>query len=309
VAGVFLRPCDEGSEGLTGCSLALSKHPFQYGDVQTLLGAEEIARRPPRETGGKRDLGKARGVETPLGVEPLRGGKDGLATALRVANLLLALARRRLDVPMIYNLLDVQLIMMSTETKLFYDLGSPYAYLAVQRAAAVLGSEPALQPVLVGGIFAMRGHGSWSQTPDRDGRIAEVESRAKRYGLPPLRWPQGWPNNTLKAMRAAVWAHRIDGGPGFARAAFRAAFAEGRDLSEVGVLVEIADSVGLPAGELATAIARDEIKVELRQATARAWECGVIGVPCASAGGKIFYGDDQLEFAAARVAAGERQGE
>ena len=42
---------------------------------------------------------------------------------------------------------------------LFYDLGSPYAYLAVERAPAVLGVKPRLEPVLVGGIFALRGHG------------------------------------------------------------------------------------------------------------------------------------------------------
>src|SRR4051794_5353528 len=95
---------------------------------------------------------------------------------------------------------------------LYYDLGSPYAYLATERAAEVLGVEPRLQPVLVGGIFVARGHGSWSQTSDRESRIAEVEERAAAYGLPPLRWPEGWPNNTLAAMRAAIWAERLGAG-------------------------------------------------------------------------------------------------
>ena len=36
---------------------------------------------------------------------------------------------------------------------LYYDLASPYAYLAVMRAADVLGDAPRLQPVLVGAIF------------------------------------------------------------------------------------------------------------------------------------------------------------
>src|SRR5262245_11060524 len=101
---------------------------------------------------------------------------------------------------------------------LYYDLGSPYAYLAAERAAAVLGVEPRLQPILVGGIFVERGHGSWAHTEEREARIAEIEARAVRYGLPPLRWPEGWPNNTLKAMRAAIWADRQGAGVEFARA-------------------------------------------------------------------------------------------
>ena len=185
---------------------------------------------------------------------------------------------------------------------LYYDLGSPYAYLAVKRAAGVLGVEPRLQPVLVGGIFVLRGHGSWAQTPEREVRIAEVDARAERYGLVPLRWPPDWPNNTLKAMRAVIWAEGLGAGERFAIAAFRQAFARGRDLSDVDVLVEIADSVGLPGEELGTAIAQPVVKQALKQATSCAWERGVVGVPCIGIGEQILFGDDQLEIAAARLA-------
>jgi 2-hydroxychromene-2-carboxylate isomerase len=37
------------------------------------------------------------------------------------------------------------------------DLGSPCAYLAVERAPALPGAEPELQPVLLGAVFARRG--------------------------------------------------------------------------------------------------------------------------------------------------------
>ena len=186
---------------------------------------------------------------------------------------------------------------------LYYDLGSPYAYLAVARAAGVLGREPVLEPVLVGGIFALRGHGSWSQTPARAQRIAEVQERATRYGLAPVRWPPGWPNNTLKAMRACIWAGELGVGDAFARAAFDAAFAAGHDLSDLAVLRQTAGAVGLPALELEDAISRESIKGALKRATAAAWERGVIGVPCMAVGGEVLYGDDRLEDAARLLAA------
>ena len=104
---------------------------------------------------------------------------------------------------------------------LYYDLGSPYAYLAVERAEAVLGSAPELRPVLLGGIFARRGWGSWSQTDEREARMADLQERAVVYGLPPLRFPDGWPLDGLTAMRAATWA----ASDAFAREAFRRQFA------------------------------------------------------------------------------------
>lgn len=186
-----------------------------------------------------------------------------------------------------------------TRPVLYFDLGSPYAYLAVERAAGVLGVEPELEPVLLGAIFKMRGRGSWSLTAERDERIADIERRAERYGLPPLRWPDGWPADGLRAMRAATWAKRQGAGAQFARAAFRRSFADGDDISDPRVLAEVAASVGLPAGELEEAVADPAIKLALREATDAAWNAGVTGVPSLLVDGRIVYGDDRLEEAAA----------
>jgi 2-hydroxychromene-2-carboxylate isomerase len=187
--------------------------------------------------------------------------------------------------------------MASSPPIIYYDLGSPYAYLAVERAEGVLGLPVRLQPVLVGGIFVERGHGSWAHTNEREARIEEVETRAERYGIGAVAWPAGWPNNTLKAMRAAVWADRCGNGHTFARAAFRRAFREGADLSRVDELIDIAGAVGLPARQLPAAVEDQAIKDALRAATDRAWARGVVGVPCIEVDGEIFYGDDQLEAA------------
>jgi 2-hydroxychromene-2-carboxylate isomerase len=186
-----------------------------------------------------------------------------------------------------------------TALELFYDLGSPYAYLAVERAERVLGVAPVLRPVLLGAIFAARGHGSWSQTEARDEGIAEVERRAAAYGLPPVRWPPGWPPDTLAAMRAAVWAERRGRGAPFARAAFRRAFAAGEDLADIAVLAAAAADAGLPAGDVAAAIADPAVKDDLRARTGAALALGVRGVPTLRAGGRLLYGDDRLEDAAA----------
>ena len=183
---------------------------------------------------------------------------------------------------------------------LYYDLGSPYAYLSVLRAATVLGTAPRLQPVLAGAIFNHRGHGSWGHTEARAANQAEIEARAVRYGLPPVQWPPGWPPNTLQAMRAVVWAQQAhDAGDAFARAAFHAAFAEGADLGDPAVLIAIADRNGLPPADLSAGIADPAVKDALRAATDAAITLGVRGVPTlALDDGRLVFGDDRLEEAA-----------
>ena len=185
---------------------------------------------------------------------------------------------------------------------LYHDLGSPYSYLAVERAHTVLGAPPTLQPILAGAIFNHRGWGSWGHMDTRPAHVAEIEARAARYGLPPVAWPPGWPNDTLKAMRATIWAQRDHGaGDAFARAAFRAAFAGGADLSDVDALVAVARTVpGLPAGDLPAAVADPSVKAALRAATDAAIALGVPGVPTlALPDGRLLFGDDRLEEAAA----------
>jgi 2-hydroxychromene-2-carboxylate isomerase len=183
-------------------------------------------------------------------------------------------------------------------TVLYYDLGSPYAYLSLSRVPAVLGLEPQLQPVLLGALFARRGSGSWSQTPERETRVAEIEQRAQSYGLPPLRWPPAWPANGLLAMRCATWAQQQGRGAAFANAVFKRQFAEGADIAELDVLLGCARDAGLDADQLTRCSQQEPVKDALRLATERAWEEGVRGIPTVRVGAELFYGDDRLELAA-----------
>jgi 2-hydroxychromene-2-carboxylate isomerase len=187
---------------------------------------------------------------------------------------------------------------MAAVPALFYDLGSPYAYLAFERAERELGVAPELRPIILGPVFVHRGHGSWAQTDARAANIAEIERRAKTYGLPPMTWPDGWPPNTLHAMRAVLWAERHGHGRAFTAAAFRAAFAQDANLGDDAVLRALARAVGLPDDELETGIADPAIKDELKARTTAALELGVRGAPTVQVGDALFYGDDHLGAAA-----------
>jgi 2-hydroxychromene-2-carboxylate isomerase len=127
---------------------------------------------------------------------------------------------------------------------LYIDLNSPYAYLATERAARVLGREPELEPVLLGAIFKQRRWGSWAHTEERDDRLADLTARSERYGLPPLVYPEGWPLDGLTTMRAATWAKQEGMVDRFALEVFRRQFRDGIDCSGLDVLADVADTGG-----------------------------------------------------------------
>ena len=185
----------------------------------------------------------------------------------------------------------------------YYDLGSPYAYLTAERLQRVLPVVPVWQPILLGGIWQRSGGGSWGVTEEREAGQREVERRAEEYGLMPVRWPEGWPNNTLTAMRAATFAQSIGRAVAFSLAAFRQAFAGGRDLSEVDNVLIAAAACELHPNAVLKAIDTQSVKDKLREATAEAYERGIRGVPTIAVGDQLFYGDDRLEEAASSLAA------
>lgn len=180
----------------------------------------------------------------------------------------------------------------------YYDLGSPYAYLAAERINQVLPVVPVWQPILLGGIWRESGGGSWALTDRREAGMAEVERRAAGYGLMPVRWPEGWPSNTLKAMRAAVFAQQAGRAVAFSLAAFRQAFAGGKDLSETDYVLMAGAACELHPNALLKALDTQSVKDRLRDETTKAYARGVRGVPTVAVGERLFWGDDRLEEAA-----------
>jgi 2-hydroxychromene-2-carboxylate isomerase len=185
----------------------------------------------------------------------------------------------------------------------YYDLGSPYAYLAAERVNGVLGEVPVWQPILLGGVFKATGRSSWAHGEERAAGMAEVERRAESYGLPPIRWPEPFPGNTLSAMRAATFAQQAGRAVAFSLAAFRQAFAAGRDLSDSDNVVLAAAACELHPRAILKGIESRSVKDELRRVTEEAIERGVTGVPTVAVGDRLFWGDDRLEEAATAISA------
>jgi 2-hydroxychromene-2-carboxylate isomerase len=191
---------------------------------------------------------------------------------------------------------------VSEQPTFYYDLGSPYAWLAAERIHQLLPVVPVWQPILLGGIWQQTGGGSWARTERREEGMREIERRAAEYGLLPVKWPADWPTNTLKAMRAAVFAQGAGRAVAYSLAAFRQAFAAGRDLADLDNVLIAAAACELHPNAVLKGIELQSTKDRLRAATEQAYELGVRGVPTVAIGDELFYGDDRLAEAAAALA-------
>ena len=119
----------------------------------------------------------------------------------------------------------------------------------------------------------------------------------------PLRWPPELPADTEWAMLVATYAKQVGRVVAFSLAAFRQAFAAGRDLGERDTVLIAAAAAEMHPAAVVKGAALRGTRARLDAATAAAAEAGVLDVPAVAVGSRVFHGDLQLEAAARALAA------
>jgi 2-hydroxychromene-2-carboxylate isomerase len=159
----------------------------------------------------------------------------------------------------------------------YYDLGNPACYLAAEQVIAALATVPEWEPVV------------WAAPAvDRD----RLEARAAELGLQPIRWPSQWPPDSHEAMLAATYAKRIGRAVAFSLAAFRQAFAGGRNLGDRDTILIAGAACEMHPSALLKAIEMRSVAESLEQAGARARAAGVGSLPAIQIDGAVLEGEE-----------------
>jgi 2-hydroxychromene-2-carboxylate isomerase len=183
-----------------------------------------------------------------------------------------------------------------------YDFNSPYAYLAASRVDDVVAGVE-WRPIGFAFLLVAQQREPWSfHDPEQSAGKAECERRAAAYGLPPIAWPAGWPREsyTLDPLRAALYADEQGLQREYAMAAFARNFVAGTGLRG-DAAIDVAEEIGLDPVATREAVA-GPARARLKELTEAAIAAGVPGVPVVTVGERHFWGDDQLEAAAAAAA-------
>jgi 2-hydroxychromene-2-carboxylate isomerase len=185
----------------------------------------------------------------------------------------------------------------------YFDLQSPLAYLAAERVLHVLPGAAQWRPVLARELPGAKEFDSPRCAEEQHIFRAEVERRARELHLQPLRWPEPFPFDSELAMRVATYAASIGRAVPFAQAAFRQAFAGGRDLQLPDHVLIAAAACEMHPAAVQVAAKRPSLARQLQAHTAQAAELGVRDVPAIHVGERTFHGERAVEQAAAHMRA------
>lgn len=185
----------------------------------------------------------------------------------------------------------------------FYDLSSPWTYLAFNNVQSVLestGAEVIWRPFLVGGVFNAVNTGVYEaraepMNPKVVHNFSWLHEWAELAGLP-LNFPTvHHPVKSVLAMRACCTLEADQLAlQRFSAAAFDAYFARGENIDDPAVLKSVANGCDLDGEGLIEMASEQRVKDQLRSNTEEAISRGAFGSPTMFVGDALYFGNDQL---------------
>jgi len=199
----------------------------------------------------------------------------------------------------------------------YFDLANPEAYLVAERIISLLPAAEWI-PIAASRLPGADTLEGFRCETDREAFFDRIERSAARRGLQPLRWPDPFPCDSAFAMRAATYARHIGRAVAFSLAAFRQAFAAGRDLGAPESVLIAGAACEMHPRAILKAASMQSIASALAGATELAQERGVRDVPALwlpdgyhgdgepgsdDRRGRVFHGEDALDGVARALAA------
>jgi 2-hydroxychromene-2-carboxylate isomerase len=179
-----------------------------------------------------------------------------------------------------------------------FDYASPWSYLANATLARHFDvARVTFVPVYLRGFDAFKNGVPY--VPSKLAYLLKDMVRSATHLEVPVTMPPVFPINGLYALRGALAAQKGGGFAAYHAAMFRAAWAEGRDVSSKEVVAAVAREARAPAA--AEGMDDPAIKDALRAQTERALARGAFGVPTFFVGEEMYWGHDRMHFAAAEA--------
>lgn len=182
----------------------------------------------------------------------------------------------------------------------WFDFSSPYGYLAhyrIDAIAAEFGREVLWRPYLLGVVFKSSGQSPLVSQPMRGPYHVKDMQRTARKMKVPVMLPEGFPMATIAAGRAFYWQDATDPrrAKDLAKALYRAAFAQGRNITTTEVVAEVGKEIGIDPAALTAGIGTPAVKERLKTETDNAITRGIFGSPFILVDDEPFWGNDRLD--------------
>lgn len=188
------------------------------------------------------------------------------------------------------------------QIEFFYDIGSPYSYLAALRVDAFgleVGVPVRWRPFLLGAVFKAADNHPPARIPAKAKWMwRDLKGQAAMLGAP-LKFPTSFPTNTLVAQRCLVAVDLAAGQQALRKATlalYGAYWGRGEDVAEPHVRRAALAEAGFDADSLEAAATEPLTKDTLRAVTDEAVERGAFGAPTFFVNGRMYFGSDRFEL-------------
>jgi 2-hydroxychromene-2-carboxylate isomerase len=193
---------------------------------------------------------------------------------------------------------------MPKHADFYFDLSSPYSYLAATQLAGIAqrtGATISWKPMVLGAVFKSVGnHMPANIAAKARFMLADLGRWAKQYGVE-FTFNTSFPINAIKAMRLILVADQEGKAPKATLAAFRTLWVNNGNVATEPELRALATEMGLDADRAMAAIENPEIKDRLRAYTEEAIAAGVFGAPALVVGDELYWGNDRLHHVEAAL--------
>ena len=185
---------------------------------------------------------------------------------------------------------------MSDHIDFYFDIISPYAYIAYKKILKINNVDFKLKPILLGGLHNLVGITAPAFNKYKMKNMQnDCELVAKKNNIS-FKWNSKFPINSLNIMRGYLCVENSKKEE-YLNSFFEAYWKEDQDLSSEESIKYLLKKLKIDEHDFFNLISNQDTKDKLKQLTQEAFEKEVFGAPTFIVNNKIFWGQDRLEYA------------
>ena len=185
---------------------------------------------------------------------------------------------------------------MNDHIDFYFDIISPYAYIAYKKILKIKDINFKLKPILLGGLHNLAGITAPAFNKYKMKNMQnDCELVAKKNNIS-FKWNSKFPINSLNIMRGYLCV-KDNKKEEYLNNFFEAYWKEDLDLSNEENIKILLKKLKIDEHDFFNLIKNQDTKDKLKQFTKEAFEKEVFGAPTFIVNNKIFWGQDRLEYA------------
>ena len=185
---------------------------------------------------------------------------------------------------------------MSNHIDFYFDIISPYAYIAYKNIIKTENIKFNYKPILLGGL-----HNLVEITAPAFNRFklknmkndCELISKKNKINF---NWNSKFPINSLNIMRGYLFVQE-NKKKEYLNTFFNAYWQDDIDLTSLENITKLLNNLSINHKQFFEGINKQEIKDKLKNITSEAFKKDIFGAPTFAVNNKIFWGQDRLEYA------------